>query len=548
MNNNNFGFCWSVLRVSLYAVWAVGLVWMCTIPQGLAQTTVEAGQLDRNGVELLVGLSSPDMRISSWPDGVLRVKKITGSPIYRIWVLGDHMEAIRAKLDSQDVVDFVEKAEILHVPEAKASARVLDQYLVQGDSGSGPYDWLQAVHAGDLAALGRGKGAVVAVVDTGLDMVNPEMSARVWSNPGERAGNGLDEDGNGYIDDKRGWDFGGDDPSVQDVQGHGTLVSSIILTLAPDVRLMPLKVSKEGQGRFSTGNVVEAVYYALQAQADVINLSFAGAGYSPSIHMAVQDAQEAGIVVVAAAGNSEERVEFPARLPETIAVGALNMQGYRAAFSSFGCELDLLAPGAGIIVRGLNKDWLRVSGTSFSAAMVSGAAAVAGSMNPHLTPGSVLWMLKGRKRSTPQGPLLECFFPVSRLDGRKILDAALPQPKLTALDGDFSDAQGHVGLHILLPPTHAPTRLFFGLLHNKKWFWLTRNRGLQHSDSEIPSLGEVKSLDQNVSVPVFGPNGLFPALQRKQLAGQSFKLLLALVDRHNRVLTPVVATSLELQE
>lgn len=496
--------------------------------------------------ELLVGIHSADQNITDWPKDVLRVKRIPGGPVYRIWVPEDQVEMVRAALQKRSAVVYVEKADVLYVPEKLGFG--IEEESLKVDSTSKPRNWLQDIHAHDLFALGSGDGVVVAVIDTGLDLENARLSSQVWINSNEQPGNGIDDDGNGYVDDRRGWDFGEDDNYVQDSQGHGTLVSFIVQALASEASLMPLKVNQRQKNSFSTGDVVEALYYAVQAKADVINLSFSGSEYSLSLDRAVQDAYESGSVVIAAAGNSGQNVEFPAFQHETIAVGALNADGERAGFSNFGCELDLLAPGVDVLACGLNQDWFYVSGTSFSTAMVSGTAALVASMNPHLGPDSVCWMLQGESPFSRRSSFLSCLLPVPRLNGREVLTAALPQPELTELSALFPDSPNLVRLNVNLPPTETPTHFYFGLHQNGEWLWLTRSHGLRRASSEkVPGLCPLPAKKKGSSIPIFGPDGLFPSLNREELCARSFKLLLALTDCDGRVITPLVVTNLNPQ-
>lgn len=525
-------------------VWSVGLVLFVS-----GQVAAFSGQTTGKGsahIELLVGLNSADLEIGTWPGEVLRVKRIPGSSIYRVWVSARRAEEVCTELRARRAVDYVERADMLSVPQDFGLSPV-DAFPAP-QAGAQPYNWLEAVQAGDLAALGSGKGVVVAVVDTGMDLKNSWFASRVWTNPAEQPGNGVDDGRNGYRDDWTGWNFGEENNRVQDDHGHGTLVSSTVQTIAPDARIMPLKVNQNGESHFSMGNVVEALYYALQAEADVINLSFSSTEYSVSMARAVQDAHQSGIVLVAAAGNNGQEVEYPARLAEPIAVGALDTRGDRAEFSNFGCRLDLMAPGTDILTLGLNKTWSYVSGTSFSTAMVSGAAALSVSMNPYLSPGSVTWLLQSGSPFQIQNSFLACMLPVPHLNGREVLAAALPQPELSEVTGEASNSIERVKLSVRFPPTHTPSFFYFGLLLKGEWFWLAQDGGLQQATIQVPSLGELPALEHSASVTVFGPQGLFPALDRKQISGQSFELLLALADRQGRLITPLDVTLLDIAD
>ncbi|PIR94733.1 hypothetical protein COT95_02590, partial [Candidatus Falkowbacteria bacterium CG10_big_fil_rev_8_21_14_0_10_37_6] len=164
---------------------------------------------------------------------------------------------------------------------------------------------------------------IVAVLDTGVDINHPDLEANIWINNGEIADNGIDDDNNGYIDDINGWDFYDDiaDPKPKFTQGfseiglnHGTIVAGIIAAegnnnfgitgVTWSAKIMPLKVlSDSGEG--DTGDVIQAIDYAIDNGADIINLSFVGGIFEKSLEEAIRRAYDAGVIVVAAAGNED---------------------------------------------------------------------------------------------------------------------------------------------------------------------------------------------------------------------------------------------------
>ncbi len=251
---------------------------------------------------------------------------------------------------------------------------------------------------------------VVAVLDTGVTLSHPDLVSRIWVNSGEIGGNGIDDDGNGWIDDVRGWDAveGGADPT--DTHGHGTFVASIATAavnglgmagVAPDVALMPGRVCTGGG--CSVSQIVTGISYAITNGADVINLSFGG-NITPSSAMeaAIRAAVDAGIVVVAAAGNDARNNDqlpfYPAGydIDGLVAVAATDRNDALAAFSNYGPgTVDLAAPGANLTGALLTGDWSTGSGTSFSAPMVSGTAALIETMRPDLDPVAIVEIITG---------------------------------------------------------------------------------------------------------------------------------------------------------
>jgi subtilisin family serine protease len=278
-------------------------------------------------------------------------------------------------------------------------------------------DTLGAEQAWDVA---RGAGVVVAVVDTGLDFTHPDIAGNFWTNPGEIPGNGIDDDGNGFVDDVHGWDFNGDDNDPTDGNGHGTHVSGTIAAqdnnglgivgVAPDAQIMPVKgLADSGNG--STFNLAAGLLYASANGADVINNSWGCPGGCPPIpelEDAVAMAYQRGSTVVFAAGNDNKDVRnySPTSRPETIVVSASDPSNQRASFSNFGF-VDVGAPGAGLAdepgvtesLRGIlslkaanciicsselivGDIYLREAGTSMAAPHVAGLAALILSQHP----------------------------------------------------------------------------------------------------------------------------------------------------------------------
>ena len=250
---------------------------------------------------------------------------------------------------------------------------------------------------------------VIAVLDTGAALAHSDLSSRLWVNSDEVAGNGLDDDGNGYVDDVNGWDaLGSDaDPNDTHVDGHGTFVSSIAVAAvngvgmagaAPGAVVMPIRVC-DAQCPLSV--ILTGLAYAIDNGADVINLSFGSAGSgSPAFETAIRVAVESGIIVVAAAGNDALSNDLDPFYPASfeidglISVAASNRHDSLASFSNFGASsVDLAAPGEDLVGGALPDGWSVWSGTSFSAPLVAGVAALIRSARPDLAPEDVVELL-----------------------------------------------------------------------------------------------------------------------------------------------------------
>ncbi|MCE2928981.1 MAG: S8 family serine peptidase [Candidatus Caenarcaniphilales bacterium] len=253
----------------------------------------------------------------------------------------------------------------------------------------------------------EGEGAVVAVIDTGVDYNHEDLAANIWSNTDEIPGNGIDDDGNGYIDDVRGWDFidqaasncaanedcSGEDNEPMDVNSHGTHVSGIIAAvknngkgvtgIAPKAKIMPLRAgySTGFSGFLKTTDILEALTYAINNDADVINMSFAG--YELDVLQEVLNlSYDLGIVAVAAAGNnSSDYPIYPAALNSVIAVGATADGTAKSYFSNYGSWVDIVAPGSWLLSTVPNNAYGNKSGTSMASPVVAGIVALIKSKN-----------------------------------------------------------------------------------------------------------------------------------------------------------------------
>jgi len=255
-----------------------------------------------------------------------------------------------------------------------------------------------------------GNGIVVAVVDSGVDYTHPDLDGNIWRNADEIAGNGIDDDRNGYIDDIRGWDFVGSDnnPMDLDSDGHGTNIAGAIAAernnfgitgVAPNAKIMPVRVLP-AFGSGSVNNIAAGIRYAADNGANVINLSL-GNEFVPSdvVNNAIQYANNKGSVVVIAAGNlGDIQPAYPARNADSlgIAVGSIDVRGRMADSSnrSGSTPLDyLVAPGLEIVSTTPDKDYELRSGTSFATPHVAGVAALVLNANPTLTPPQVEYIL-----------------------------------------------------------------------------------------------------------------------------------------------------------
>ncbi|MGI9413518.1 MAG: S8 family peptidase, partial [Hyphomicrobiales bacterium] len=270
-------------------------------------------------------------------------------------------------------------------------------------------------------ALDALKPVTVAVIDSGLDWYHPDLPSNVlWRNEKETPDNGIDDDGNGYADDVIGWNFIDYNRLPWDHDGHGTFVAGVIAAgqsnsrgiagINPAARIMVLK-ALDAFGRGYASMVAEAIAYAADNGARVINLSLGGRGLTRIEQLAVDHARSKQALVVVAAGNAGKEVAgySPAGLEGAITVTATDRRDRRAGFSNWGPLVDIAAPGVDVLslrarktdllslipgvkyekgkgIVGGDRAYFRASGTSFAAPIVSGTLSLILSLNPTLTP------------------------------------------------------------------------------------------------------------------------------------------------------------------
>ncbi len=392
--------------------------------------------------------------------------------VYRVKLApGADLETAMAELRNDPHVEYVHPNYV-----ARVNYTPNDPYLASSGSYGQPRAdlWnVKKVRAPTAWDTTRGAGVVVAVIDTGVDVGHPDLNGNVWTNSREASGTpGVDDDGNGFVDDAHGWSFWDDVPEVTDGPGHGTHVAGIIAAqdnnaegivgIAPDAKIMPLQVfSPTDQVQITdVYTLTRALVYATENGADVINNSWSlcgdgSCGSAPVVETAIREAHQAGIVVVMSSGNSASNIRnfSPQNMPEVIVVGASTPTDTRADFSNNG-QIDLVAPGTGDINDPSNVGnpaagilslrsrecsngaacydgyrvtdlYSRLSGTSFAAPTVSGAAALILSLHPEYSHEQVRQAL--RRTATDTGPSgYDTDFGHGRLDVGSI--AAQPTP------------------------------------------------------------------------------------------------------------------------
>jgi subtilisin family serine protease len=259
---------------------------------------------------------------------------------------------------------------------------------------------------------------VVAILDTGVDMAHPELQNRIWTNPGEIADNGIDDDHNGFIDDVHGWDFTGDtsfadpipDNDPTDNFGHGTHCAGIVAAVAnnthgiagivDDCKIMPVKFFPLMLSSYAA----QAIVYAADNGADVISMSFGYPWQIKILEDALDYAEARGVILCASAGNDgTEYKNYPAASVHTLAISATNSYDKVTSFSTYGQHIDIAAPGESILslraggtdmyelkgepgIHIIGDIYYLASGTSMSAPHVAAVAAYMRAVSPGLIP------------------------------------------------------------------------------------------------------------------------------------------------------------------
>jgi subtilisin family serine protease len=242
----------------------------------------------------------------------------------------------------------------------------------------------------------------VAVIDTGVDMSHPDLAANIWVNEGENCAgcrtNGADDDGNGFVDDWRGWDFVNEDNNPTDDHGHGTHVAGTIAAAGNNgvgiagvtwsAKLMPLKfLSASGSG--SVADAIEAILYADAQGVPILNNSWGGEDFSQALLDAIELTDASGALFVAAAGNDFTNTDasptYPSGfvVPNVLSVGSSDAFDRKSWFSNYGAtSVDLSAPGSNILSTWPGGTYRFQDGTSMAAPHVAGAAALVKAAQP----------------------------------------------------------------------------------------------------------------------------------------------------------------------
>lgn len=327
-----------------------------------------------------------------------------------------------AILAGAPLVEFAQHNHILRAAGIPNDPRFVEQWglhntgqIINGFAGKVDAD-IDAPEAWDIFTGDLNRA--IAVIDNGVLYTHPDLSANIWANPGEVAGNGLDDDGNGYIDDVRGWDWVGDDNAPLGSDGHGTrcagLVGAVgnngigIAGVAWRCKIVCLRFLGPSGGLES--DAIAAIQYCVTENVRISNNSWtAGATYSQALYNAINAARAAGHLFICASANLGKDLDnagpdYPSSytLDNIISVAAVQDKDALWSLSNYGAiTVDLAAPGVKVLSTTINNGYNFGNGTSFASPHVAGVAALIWGQNPGWTYAQVRSRIFSTVRTVP---------------------------------------------------------------------------------------------------------------------------------------------------
>ncbi len=399
-----------LLQIKVYSlVGAVFLLWACaeSIPSQ-SHTQPGAPEIEPGSYSVLVkfkdatavtdGRAVQRLRAAGLirPQQLRLVPGLTRSSLRR----SQDLQQTLADLEKQTNIEYAEPDYVVWSLAMPNDARFseLDGLNNIGQLGGRIDADIDAPEAWDLQT---GNDIVIAVIDSGVDYLHPDLKDNIWVNVNEIPNNGIDDDSNGFIDDVNGWNFVNNSNDPMDRRDHGTHVAGTLAATGNNqagitgvnwqAKIMPLKFIND-QGVGSVSKAIAALEYAVANGARISNNSWGGGKFSQAMYDALSAANAAGHLFVVGAGNdAKDNDGFPHYpssydINNVIAVVATDNRDQLAEFSNYGVRsTDLAAPGVAILSTAKNNRYQVLSGSSIAAPFVSGVAGLLLSQNAHLT-------------------------------------------------------------------------------------------------------------------------------------------------------------------
>ncbi|MFA7240808.1 MAG: S8 family serine peptidase [Sulfuricellaceae bacterium] len=384
------------------------------------------------------------------------------------------------------------------------------------DPGYSSQWWLDTVGARQAWAIASGKGLTIAVIDSGVDMNHPDLKPNLRSD---------------------GYNFGDGNALPQDSLGHGTFVAGITAAqcgnaragcgLAPDVRLLPIKINASASSTFDSATLAQGIDYAVTHGAKIINLSISVDNATQTVGKAIQRALDAGIVVVAAAGNEGGIVSFPGTYPGVITVAGTNRDGTLWNQSNRGKEVTIAAPASDVYSTLIGGGFgLHGQGTSYATPMVAAAVASILQINGRLDSKQVAALLAENSHElATKGQNFGI------LDAGKSLLALLPN--LIPDKRHYKNGES-LRLDYRLPLTGGPVDIYVAITTPTDELSLTPDgKWIFSATTGYLVTGSAYNATASATETLFGKNGIFPAIEINNIPSGRYIWKTVLVERNS---------------
>jgi len=315
---------------------------------------------------------------------------------------------------AEETSAFIEALEALTFIEYAERVPLYSKFYTPNDPGFSSQWYLPKIKADKAWDSHKGGNATLAIVDDAVYIAHSDLSPNVWTNTGEIANNGIDDDNNGYIDDINGYDVADNDNNPNPPTSrtntnftHGTHCAGIagaatdngsgIASIGFNNKLIAVKATRDIGNSQAVEAAFAGVVYAIAAGADVVSMSWGGPASSTTGQNIITNGYNSGVTFVAAAGNSNTSAKtYPAAFNFVISVAATNQSDQRANFSNYGSWIDISSPGVSIFssLAGSSTSYGNQDGTSMACPLVAGLCALIKSANPSLTPSAIESCLK----------------------------------------------------------------------------------------------------------------------------------------------------------